>query len=65
MMILLRRPFGVSLPGIGSIRSGGVEAERHQLTAGGEAFAGTQEEWDPGPAPVVDLGSHRGHGFGL
>jgi hypothetical protein len=32
-----------------------VEAERYQLAAGGQAFAGSQEERDPGPPPVVDL----------
>ena len=42
-----------------------VEAERHQLAAGGQALAGSQEERDPGPPPVVDLDPDRGHGFGL
>jgi hypothetical protein len=41
-----------------------VEAECHYLAAGGEVFAGAQEERDPGPPPVVDLGPHRGQGFG-
>ena len=42
-----------------------MEAERHHLTARGEAFAGAQEERDPRPPPVVDLGPHRRHGLGV